>query len=478
MRSITETDMPRTATISRPHPSPRFCDKIRLRQGRRGPDDKLWCATFCVDGTWQTTRPVSLGTTDFDEACEVARDKFAAMNGHGVRAVLRPYNTAESAKPAVTHPLKLYADRAAAKLRDEADAADAETPGKGHNFRDIARRINDDLTPKWGDTDITKLDEHTLNDWIADEYRVEDVAARVARYGRQPRGKTRQKVLKMPGVTTLGNLDWALRHIWLEAVADKIVDRRKRPMIDKELGEEGEPRAFIDAAGVQAVARVMTDEWIATANHHGPDIKRMLRTYVAMIACTGMRTGLEAKRVRIGNVRFVVQEGRRVILINVAKHQGKHTDDRVVIVYEGDDQPFAIRWLLHQHIAWRRSQGAEDRDYLFAWPDGRFPVFRDGLDDVLRQANALTDPMTGEKRVAYSFRHYFATKLITRSLSVAQIAEWLGTSSAMIERHYHKHLMERNAHLLNGASLHLMIDPNPDPWRTPEDDRLDELVDR
>ena len=86
-------------------------------------------------------------------------------------------------------------------------------------------------------------------------------------------------------------------------------------MIDKGLGEEGEPRAFIDAAGVQAVARVMTDEWIATANRHGPEIKRMLRTYVATIACTGMRTGLEAKRVRIGNVRFVVQEGRPVILI-------------------------------------------------------------------------------------------------------------------------------------------------------------------
>ena len=129
-------------------------------------------------------------------------------------------------------------------------------------------------------------------------------------------------------------------------------------------------------------------------------------------------------------------------------------------------------------LSWRRSQGAEDRDYLFAWPDGRFPVFRDALDDVLRHANALTDPMTGEKRVAYSFRHYFATKLITRGLSVAQIAEWLGTSSAMIERHYHKPLMERNAHLLNGVSLRLMIDPNPDPWRTPEDDRLDELVDR
>ena len=64
----------------------------------------------------------------------------------------------------------------------------------------------------------------------------------------------------------------------MEAVADKIVDRRHRPMIDKALGEDGEPRAFIDAAGVQAVARVMTDEWITNRErdnqpNHGPDMQ-------------------------------------------------------------------------------------------------------------------------------------------------------------------------------------------------------------
>ena len=100
------------------------------------------------------------------------------------------------------------------------------------------------------------------------------------------------------------------------------------------------------------------------------------------------------------------------------------------------------------------------------------------LDTVLSKANALTDPMTDEKRVAYSFRHYFATKLIERNLSVAQIAEWLGTSSAMIEKHYNKYLNERNAYLLNGVSIEMAIDPFPDPWRTPADDELDELVDR
>ena len=315
--------------------------------------------------------------------------------------------------------------------------------GKGHNFRAIARRIENDLLPRWGATDITKLTEHDLNDWIEDDYRVEDTEATVKLYGRQPRGKDRQKVWKKPGVTTLGNLDHALLHVWQEAVADKIVDRRHRPTIDKALGEDGEPRAFIDAAGVQAVANVMTDDWIINRerdNHpaHSPDMRRMLRTYIAMIATTGIRAGLEAKRVQIGHVKFLTQHGRPVILIRVFKHQGKHREPRSVIVYEGTDQPFKIRRLLREHIEWRRSQGATDRDDLFAWPDRSHPTFRDVLDTVLSKANALTDPMTDEKRVAYSFRHYFATKLIERNLSVAQIAEWLGTSSAMIEKHYDK----------------------------------------
>ena len=65
--------------------------------------------------------------------------------------------------------------------------------------------------------------------------------------------------------------------------------------------------------------------------------------------------------------------------------------------------------------------------------------------------NALVDPMTGEKRAAYSFRHLFAKLLIERRLSVAAIAEWLGSSSAMVEKHYNRFLVERQAHLVNGA---------------------------
>ena len=460
--------------ISRPHPAKRYIDKIRLLQFRRGPTDDRWEAIFFRDGKWQTRQPHGLGTRDFEDACEVARDKYGLLtNG---QQVTRTYTRPEPPKPKIEHPIRLYANRAAKKLSEQAIQADAEVPGKGHNYRTVARRIEHDLVPRWGDTDIRRLDEHALNDWIEDDYRVEDRDATVAKYGGQSR-TNRQQVMKMPSVTTLGNLDHALLHIWQEAVADKVVERRTRPVIDKSLGEDSEPRVFIDETGVQAVFRVMTDGWIV-AGGHSADLRRMLRAYLAMISTTGIRAGLEAKRVRIGYVKFDDQRGVPVILIRVEPRQGKYAKPRNVIVYEGD-RWVSVRRLLREHIAWRIAQGATDRDYLFAWPDGTFPAFRRLLDDVLRAANALIDPMTGEKRVAYSFRHYFATKLIglEAGLSVPVIAEWLGTSSQMIERHYNQYLTERNAYLLNGISARV-INPIPDPWRVPADDELDEMVDR
>ncbi|HEX3949667.1 MAG TPA: hypothetical protein VHW95_07450, partial [Steroidobacteraceae bacterium] len=90
------------------------------------------------------------------------------------------------------------------------------------------------------------------------------------------------------------------------------MNRRLRPMIDKdEFGEDGEQRAFIDRAGVRAVYRVMDDEWLNdSSNGHTTEYKRLLRAYIATLACSGIRPGLESKRVRIGDVLFKRQQGR------------------------------------------------------------------------------------------------------------------------------------------------------------------------
>ena len=257
--------MPRPAKhrISKPHPSPRFRDKVRLLNFLRGPDDDGWALQFLIDGVWTPRNPAALGTKDFDEACERARDRYAlAVAG---QPIVTPRATA---KPkTIAHAFRIYAEPVIARLRAKAIEADVATRGKGHAFYVTALQIERDLLPQWGNVPITAITNNDLNDWVADTHRVEDVAATIAEYGSQPKGEGRQVVSKRPSVTTLGNLDRAFRFVWMEAVAAKVVDRRDRPTIRKaEHRADSEPRAFIDAAGVQAVARVMTDQWINTPN--------------------------------------------------------------------------------------------------------------------------------------------------------------------------------------------------------------------
>jgi integrase len=462
--------------ICKPHPSPRFKDKVRLLNFLRGPEDDGWAAQFLIKGQWQPRNPAALGTKDWEEACELARDRYAVADAG--QPIVKHRTSSHKGHP---HAFKVFAEPVAARLHQEAKTTDALVPGKGHVAYATARKIERDLMPKWGEVPITAITDNMLNDWVSDEYRVEDVEATISKYGVQPKDETRQIVWKKAARSTLGNLDAAFREVWLEAVKQKVVDRRKRPMIRRvDLGEDGEARAFIDAAGVRAVARVMTDDWVTTPNGSGTEMKRHLRCYVALISCTGIRPGLEALRIKIGHVNFHTQHGHPVIIIRIIKNQGKHPKARGVVVYEGD-RFFNIRRLLIEHIAWRKSQGASDNDDLFAWQDGTYPYFRYNFRKVLTDANALTDQMTGEERVPYSFRHYFATKLVELGLSLAQIAEWLGTSSQMIEHHYNRFLNERNAHLINGYEVWM---PDPaierllEPWRGFGDDEGDELADR
>ena len=84
--------------------------------------------------------------------------------------------------------------------------------------------------------------EHELDEWVR-EHRVVDRAATITKSGHQ-RSEARQVLYKRPSISTLGNIDWAFSLVWDEAVLDRAVDRRHRPVINKSLGADGEIRAF------------------------------------------------------------------------------------------------------------------------------------------------------------------------------------------------------------------------------------------
>lgn len=60
---------------------------------------------------------------------------------------------------------------------------------------------------------------------------------------------------------------------------------------------------FLKRVG-DALADVMTNEWVPGPEGHSPDLKRLLRVNVATLATTGIRPGLEVERVRLDGVIF------------------------------------------------------------------------------------------------------------------------------------------------------------------------------
>ena len=410
--------------ISKDHPSPRFRGKVRLSTQVHGADDTRWYAQYNLNGKWQPPyNPVSLKTSDYDEACEIARDRYAAIIEGA--AITKPR------KPAIpTDTFGIFAQQAIVELEQQEAKAILIDKRKGQTFKVNRLRIVK-LVDKFGAIPIADIDEDMLNDWVKHEYRV------------RVRKKGLPDTFAMASQKTLGNMDWCFSQVYEKAVDAKVVDRRKRPVIDLSQGEEGESRAFIDHAGVQALKDLMTDDWV-NATSVDADHRRLLRVYIALACSTGIRAGMELDRTPISAVKILQDR----MLIWVQKRQGKHYKGRNVVVFEGGI--FPIRQLLTDLVIWRRKQGAVDADRLFAFSDGVMPSFAKGLTTALKAANALIDPDTNENRVGYSFRHYFATLQIERGLSVVQLCDWMGCTPRMIDLHYNKYLSERQANLING----------------------------
>jgi len=81
----------------------------------------------------------------------------------------------------------------------------------------------------------------------------------------------------------------------------------------------------------------------------------------------------------------------------------------------------------------------------------------------------MIDPITGQNRVFYSLRHSYATLALTHDkVPIHTLAEQMGTSVTMIERHY-SHLNIKNAaDQLKGQASHALIHaPSVDLLRGP-----------
>ncbi|MBT8539111.1 tyrosine-type recombinase/integrase [Polynucleobacter paneuropaeus] len=162
----------------------------------------------------------------------------------------------------------------------------------------------------------------------------------------------------------------------------------------------------------------------------------LCRAYVEFLLYTGIRHGTEAIPLRWRHIQWHWIGDRRYLRIWVS---GK-TGPRYLIAKN------AVIETLQRLITW---QGLEQRTLdtvieakldrmVFCFPNGHTPYRMEGVFRKLMRDSGLAKDGAGKTRTLYSLRHTYATFALAEGVDIHTLARQMGTSVAMIERHYSK----------------------------------------
>jgi integrase len=392
----------------------------------RRPRSRVWQCRYKVDGTWQrmTTKLRDLGK---------AKAKARELQ---IEAEIRR----RSNLPFVTRKFRHVAKLAIEGMRQDVAA------GRGKvSYADYERVINDYLIPYFGNYSITSVDYAALDEF----------------------GKWREeKMGKAPTQSTLMTQNAALNRVFDEAVARGFMTAANRPKPANK-GEKSARRPAFDVEEVRAL-RAGFDGWIDRArNEQSKELRALLRDYVDALLDTGARPGDELLNLQWQQIRFAMkptvmatdevdEEGERIELSDLNRScfmtvSGK-TGEREIVGMKMTVK--ALERIMRRNYGLQNSvtnpfKGvavAGNADYVFRLKDKSKPTsFQKMFEAYLDEHNLLIDPLTKRKRVFYSLRHTYATlALVYDTVPLSTLTVQMGTSVAMIEKHY-SHLDVRRA---------------------------------
>lgn len=443
-------DPARHRTRAEPHPQRQYADRIRLIFERRGTGHPWIEAQVYVGGAWS---PIfSLKTTDRQDAL------FKSVEALREREALHARGKPQPARSAPKPPENTFGEVADELLnglideRDELARRLGKSSGKVNTIATHISTIKTKLIPAFKDVPVPALTRAMLNEW-AREQKVE------ARRGPQ------QGQMVKPGQSTIGSWNHSLQKVLDRAVEKGWIKEDDKPAISQKGFAKAQPNPSLTFAEVEALRDHMTDAWVARGGGRmweqeaSVEVRYLLRAYIALGTCTGIRAGEELELVM---PRQVVFEKRGAageqVRVPILAHQGKYGVERTAFVYMNDafDVPAVLRDLLR----WREGRGMRKDAPLFAMPStGRCPNFAPPFKRLLEEAGILVDPRTGLDRVPYSMRHYYATRAIVRGVTYEKLEKQMGTSADMLRKHYDHadimaHAAELSGHNEAGSARH------------------------
>ncbi len=190
--------------------------------------------------------------------------------------------------------------------------------------------------------------------------------------------------------------------------------------------------------------------------------RQLLHDMIILLLNTGMRVD-ESKTVTWGNVDLDAHEIK-------LKKAGKKNEQRPVIVKS--EGIAALKRLKARREEWCKNKGKtfSEKDYVQAMPNGeRVGDLRGGFNGLLGEAGLEYESKT-EKHVLTSLRYTYATRMLKAAkITVDQLATQMGTSPAMIKKHY-GHVTARDyKNIILDANKKV---PHPDFWKMVDESDL------
>lgn len=372
------------------------------------PKSKQWQARIRrFKGSWVS---VSTSETNFEKAKLVASDKFHRMIW-----------LQENDEIDVTRKFSDVAKLTIKQLQAEIDSGTAKSV-----YRDYIKAINNYLIPCFGNIDVHKIDYKRLLE--LDEFR-------------------NKKIGHIANKSTVNTHNAALNRVFKTAVDSNFMLKIQVPQLHNK-GAKTKSRPYFSKSEYNRLVRLLR-EWAKTGHQQKTkDIRILLRDYVLILANTGIRTGEEALSIKWKNIRR--------IKVNSMLEKDSAGDDALEISVTGKT---GTRTLIARDVDSNVSKPLERirkrfTDVCELSPSQLqkcdLPVFRlPNLKPVKHERLArnfhfmlkhygLLEDSAENQRSLYSLRHTYATFAIMNGLDLATLAVQMGTSIAMLERHYSK----------------------------------------
>jgi integrase len=364
----------------------------------RRPETKNWQIHYKIGASKTWYRKTS-GTSHLDEAKRIAEDLFheaRVLDKRGLAVVSKKFASV-------------------ARVVSERFKKEVKAGTGKKSYADYHRAIDSYLIPFFGAYNIDRITPAVISEFH--QWRKEKVGYELK-------------------ASTQNNHNAALNAVFEYAIEKSYMTESQRPGLKNTGGATQSRGSFSTDELIELQAFIQ--QWSANARtERSRWLRELLGLYVTFVACTGVRPGTETEDLCWKHIEFVQKPNMRVIHITLPK--GKRGSRTLI----ARNELWALLEKLRQldadfaDMTLEEVVASKSPKLLFKLRDGTKPYnLVNSFADCLAECGMSKDDKDGKARSLYSLRHYYATQRILEGVSFGQLANQMGTSVAMIERHY------------------------------------------